>query len=156
MRVFFVCTGNVCRSPLAEHLFRKLLTERGVTGVEVASSGIHAREGMPTIDPILRAGAAAGLDLSRHRAQVFKPGAIASGDLIFVMEENHRRQILSQAVVEPRSVRLLGRFGPPGDGDEVADPLGGPDEAYAKCVERIRGCLEGVAAWLDEERISRA
>src|SRR5947207_1846609 len=102
MRVLFVCTGNICRSPLAEALFRKLLAERGVAGVTVASAGLFAAEGASASEDVVKAAAERGVDLTAHRARRLDPRSLGSGDLVVVMEETQRRQVLAQAAVEPR------------------------------------------------------
>jgi protein-tyrosine phosphatase len=155
MRIVFVCTANICRSPLAEHLLRRLVAERHIEGVEVTSAGLHARPGTEPVEALLRIARARGLDLSVHRARLLDPAALGPGDLVLVMEESHRRQILSLARVDPRAVRLLGRF-VPGGPEEVADPIGGPDLAYERCYDQLSICLEALLVWLEDEKISRA
>ena len=155
MRILFVCTANICRSPLAEHLCRRLLAEKGLVGVEVASAGVLARAGTPPAETALHVARANGLDLSGHRARPLEALHLGAGDLVLVMEESHRRHVLTLAPLDPLQVRLLGRFSPGGP-DEIADPYGGTELAYQECIDRLRACLEHLAVWLDDERISRA
>ena len=69
-RVVLVCTGNTCRSPLAEALLRQALAARGVTGVEVSSAGTGAWEGAPASEGAYLVALEHGLDLSGHRARL--------------------------------------------------------------------------------------
>ena len=76
MRVLFVCSGNTCRSPLAEALFRRLLDESGRNDIEVLSAGTGAYEGSPASEGAYLVAIEAGLDLSAHRARLLDREAI--------------------------------------------------------------------------------
>lgn len=143
MRLVFVCTANMCRSPLAESLCRHAVAARGLDGIEVASAGVFASEGRAASAGAARVASSRGLDLSEHRSRPFLPDSIGGGDLVLVMEEMHRRQILAQWKLDPGTVRLLGSFAPDGP-REIDDPIGGPDIAYEQCAKRLERCLEGL------------
>ena len=93
MRLLFVCTGNTCRSPLAEAIARKVAVERGLSDVEVASAGTSAWDGAPASDGALLVGIERGMDLSQHRARQITPELIDDSDIIFAMGPHHLERI---------------------------------------------------------------
>src|SRR3954463_8334410 len=93
MRILFVCTGNTCRSALAEALARKVIIERGLTDVDVQSAGTSAWDGAPASDGALLVGMERGLDLSQHRSQTLTRELIQSSDLVLAMGPHHLERI---------------------------------------------------------------
>ncbi len=93
MRILFVCTGNTCRSALAEALARKLIVERGLSDIDVASAGTSAWDGAPASDGALLVGMERGIDLGQHRAQTLTRELIADADLVLAMGPHHLERI---------------------------------------------------------------
>jgi protein-tyrosine-phosphatase len=131
-RLLFVCTGNTCRSPLAEALARTRVRELGWDHVEVASAGVAAAVGEPASGGSLRAASRHGLDLAEHRASALTTEALEQADLVLVMSPGHLGRL--QGLGAGEKVSLLTDFAaavdPQGVPDAVPDPFGGPDEAY--------------------------
>jgi protein-tyrosine phosphatase len=147
-RILIVCTGNTCRSPMAEQLLKRKLKDRfpehfansQLLPVDVVSAGVSAYPGGPASDGAVAAMSTYGFDLSQHESQPTTDELVEKADLILTMTSNHRMNLLSRW---PH----LGRktFGLAMDHD-VSDPYGGPVEVYLACARKIDQYLE---AWLD-------
>ena len=147
-RLLFVCTGNTCRSPLAEALARRKAEERGWDHLEVASAGAGAMDGAPASPGALGAAARNGLDLEGHRSRALTPDRVADADLVLTMSVGHLTAVEALGGDEVRASLLsafaAGREGEPGP--PVPDPYGGGDAVYD---DTYRALDELVTAALD-------
>lgn len=148
--LLFVCTGNTCRSPLAEALARDHLGRRGWSHVDVASAGTHAEPGAPAARHSLAVGIRRGLDLGAHRSQPLTPELVEWADLILVMGSGHLAPV--RRMGGKQKVAMLGDFAAGGDeegGRSVPDPFGGDEETYARTLavldEMLDAALERLA-----------
>ena len=136
MRIVFVCSGNICRSPLAQAMLARRLAAHGFHDIEVASFGLVAAGGEEPIAATLEAASRTGLDLAAHRARRFDAADLCPGDHVFVMEEAQRKDVLALTDIDPARVQLLGRLAP-GFPDEIADPGGGTEADFDACVAHL-------------------
>jgi protein-tyrosine phosphatase len=133
---------------MAEIIARQLLSDLGLTDIELDSAGTLEIEGRPASDSSVRAVAEIGLDLSDHRSQGLVACGIEKADLVFVMAPEHEHFIRSRFPQKDlRICRLWEYTKQPGRLSRIEDPIGQPFGRYVSCREDIRECL---IQWLDE------
>ena len=146
--VLFVCTGNICRSPLAAALLERALKERGLEDVTVTSAGTGAWDGAPASEGAYLVGLEHGLDLSDHRARLLTRELVEEADLILTMARHHRARV-DELGGEGR-VFVLGEYAGKG-GDEVSDPFGGKIDVYRETAQELEALTAAVAERLAAE-----
>lgn len=149
--ILLVCTGNSCRSPLAEVMLRDRLDEHPTLGdLRVGSAGTAAWEGSPASEGSYLVALERGLDLSAHRARQLGSALLAEADLVLTMSRSHAVDVI--ALGGSGKVFTLVEFarevtGPP----DVADPIGGDLAQYRRTAEMLDGLLAKVVARLEQE-----
>ena len=164
MKVFFICTGNLCRSPMAEGLMRHQLEQRGCTEVFVSSAGTWAYDGSPATPDAVETVSKSGVDLGDHRSRPIAMDELLAADVIVAMTSVHVRELASlapevidrivlmkelreidpmpvpdDASVEQRVDALLrGKRPPRRRSLDVDDPMGLPAHAYERTARELR------------------
>jgi len=143
--ILFVCTGNTCRSPMAELICRQMLAKRlgceigqlEDCGVLVMSAGVAAMLGGRAAAEAVEVLARLNLDLSDHETQPLTEPLVRHADVIYTMTRTHREAIVAQWPSAAERTFLLCA-----DESEICDPIGGPAERYQRCAAQIRAELE--------------
>jgi|CXWL01.1.fsa_nt_gi protein-tyrosine-phosphatase len=152
MRILFVCTGNTCRSPLAEVLLRhRLAAHPTLASTVVTSAGTSAWRGAPASEGSYLVALERGLDLSAHRATPLTAELVRQADLILTMGQNHETAVLALGGTGKTHtvVEYSGRGADmPRD---VADPIGGEVDDYRRTADMLDELLASVVARLARE-----
>lgn len=142
--MLIVCSGNTCRSPMAEVIAKQIIAaERSLgmddlesAGVRILSAGAFTTSGMPAAREAIEAMSKLNIDLSKHRSRVLTAELIREADVIYCMTESHLEAVLEMDPAAKTKAMLLD---PNGD---VDDPIGGSLTVYQRCAELIRRRLE--------------
>ena len=129
MHILFVCTGNTCRSPLAEVIARREIEQRGMSGITVSSAGTSAWSDSAASDGAMLVALEHGLDLGHHRARQLSPDIVARATLLLTMGPHHldRAEALGG---NGRSWLLTAYAGGTSCARAISDPFGGDLEGY--------------------------
>src|SRR6267378_2807273 len=143
--VLFVCTGNVCRSPMAEGLFRHALAGR--SDCRVLSAGLGAMDGQPPSAFAVEAMREIGIDISRQRSRVLTRELVQQADYIFGMTHSHVDTVMLLYPQAAEKTFLLREFDETLDlfEKDISDPIGGSYEVYLNCRDQIE---QGIASLL--------
>ncbi|WP_308316877.1 arsenate reductase/protein-tyrosine-phosphatase family protein [Tomitella gaofuii] len=155
VHVTFVCTGNICRSPMAEQIVREHLRRAGLAdAVHVTSAGTGDWHVGDPADPRARHELRAhGYGVDHAAAQVGP--AHLSADLMVALDSGHRRALLG-AGAAPSRVRMLRSFDPHATGTDVADPYYGADDGFATVRRQIEAAAPGIVDWARTAASGRA
>lgn len=160
LRILFVCTGNICRSPTAEGVFGALVAASGLgSAVEVRSAGTHGRHraGEPPDPRAVSAARRRGIDIGTIRARALKADDFHRFDRLIALDRYNYETLLSRC---PRNqgykIHLLMHFAPEWNTLEVADPYGGGTELFEQALDRIEAAARGLLAVVKKEWLPAA
>ena len=150
--ILFVCTGNICRSPMAEGLFRHAVKDRG--DYRVLSAGVGAIDGQAPSANAVRAMRDLGIDISKQRSRMLTAELVEQADLILGMTHNHIESINLLYPQAAEKAFLLREFDDSLDYFEkdISDPIGGPLEVYTHCRDEIAKGIAHVLEFIEQSR----
>jgi protein-tyrosine-phosphatase len=140
MNLLFVCSGNTCRSALAEALARKIAARRGITELNVSSAGTNAWDNAPATDEALLVGMERDIDLTGHRARKLTPAIVSEADLIFVMTPGHLDPVKQMG--GRGKAHVIDEYGSGTANQGISDPYGGDLETYRHTADLLEWELE--------------
>ena len=151
-RLLFVCTGNTCRSPMAQAIAERSLERRGWDGMEIRSAGVSASPGGEASEGARVAAESDGLSLEGHRTTPLDTELVAWASLILTMGPYHADA--AEALGGCGKVWMLSVFSEGGEspgGPGVPDPFGGGAQAYRECLEALEGLVEAALGRVDAD-----
>ncbi|HRH98355.1 MAG TPA: low molecular weight protein arginine phosphatase [Prosthecobacter sp.] len=148
--VLFVCTGNTCRSPMAEALFRELVRERA--DYQVASAGVAAAPGMPASKHTTALLTDRGLDLSGFQSRMLDREVLEQATHVFAMSSHHMAAIADEFPEQVDKIYLVSEFAAEDDlrGKDVSDPFGQGRSAYEETLRDLERMLPSLLAYIEQ------
>ena len=146
MKIMFICTGNICRSAMAEGIMRKLIKENNINA-EVCSCGIYAETGDYATYNAVEAASEYGADISNHRATNIRDSKIEEMDIILCATISHKQSVLymhPELKEKVFTMKEYAKLDKNGQDMDIKDPWGYDEFVYRKCASEIEECLEKI------------
>lgn len=138
MNILFVCTGNTCRSPMAEGLLRQRAEERGLD-IQALSVGLFCVPGAPVSEESVKA-LEGVVDISQHSSRPLKVAHMEAADLVIPMTEDHKAILLRQFPFMKDKIMTFKEWA--GESGDIDDPFGSSQDVYEECAEMMKVLLE--------------
>ncbi|MEW6108146.1 MAG: low molecular weight protein arginine phosphatase [Nitrospirota bacterium] len=139
INIMAICTGNICRSPMAEGILVRIFGNN--PGIGVSSAGTHALNGNQASEFAVIAAYENGVDISGHRSRLLDAVSLRSSDLILCMEPVHIEWVLSMDITSYGKVYNLAEFSGGNRIKKIPDPYGSSLSEYRKCFSDIYTCI---------------
>jgi len=144
VKFLFVCTGNTCRSPMAEGMFRKYLAKKlecsvdqlDKMGYKICSAGVMDAAGFPASPEAIAACAAKGIDIRAHKSRWLSEQLVRESDFVFVMSQMHRERVVALSPEAANKCALLA------ESEGIADPVGQSQEIFNNCADLIEKAVK--------------
>lgn len=143
MKIMFICTGNICRSAIAEGMLKKMTSN--MDNIQVYSCGIYAETGDGATYNAIQAAKEYGADISSHRATNIRESKIEEMNLILCATVSHKQSVLylyPNLEGKVYTMKEYAKLDKAGQNMDIKDPWGYNEEIYRKCAEEINECLE--------------
>ena len=146
MKIMFICTGNICRSAMAEGMMKKLIKENNIDAA-VYSCGIYAETGNGPTYNAQEAASEYGADISNHRATNIRDSKIEEMDIILCATISHKQSVLylhPELEGKVFTMKEYAKLNKNGQDIDIKDPWGYDEFVYRKCASEIEECLEKI------------
>lgn len=143
--LLFVCTGNTCRSPMAEALCKKRILDP--SQLQVVSAGVQAIPGLPASSMTLRLLKEEGIDFSNFQSQLVTPALMKDSTYVITMTQQHRAFLIRHYPQYQEKIFLLTEWTTQ---EDLPDPIGGGFYEYQACAEVIKASLESILSFIKE------
>ncbi len=143
--ILFICTGNTCRSSMAEALFKDMLQNCGIDNIEVHSAGVAVFFPSGASSNAVEVMKNRNIDLSRHQSRQVTKEMVDTADLVLTMTVSHRERLVHLFPYAADKIFTLKEYVNDADMNrdfDIIDPFGGDLECYDKCADEIYACLQ--------------
>lgn len=142
MKVLFVCTGNTCRSPMAEGILKSMAAEKNLN-LDIKSAGIYALDGHKSSKNAIIALNDIGIDISKHRAQRIDEDIVSNVDLILTMSKSHKEDLIGEFPHLEKKIFMLNEYAFNEERD-ILDPFGGNLSFYEMTRDDIINAIKSI------------
>lgn len=146
--ILVICTGNICRSPMADGYLRMRLDQDGLADINVSSAGTLGFVGNHASREAIQAAKISGFSITNHKSSSITEDRTERADMVLVMSKDHATYFLSHFPHAMDKIFLLGEFSSIIPGSEIEDPIGLPLDYYLTTLDKIKNCVDNLVCWI--------